>query len=118
MKAIILGRENHVDIICIPPHKVTKCYAWIKLSWDTLKHSTAKKLKTRASGHRLPNWRTIRQKYKRAATGEIAANYFRATGLFLCDKNIFRPHDFPLVSGDTDVAPVNHRSLVNTSDQP
>jgi len=38
--------------------------------------------------------------YKRAATGEIAANRFRATGLCLCDKNIFRPYDFPLSSED------------------
>jgi hypothetical protein len=38
--------------------------------------------------------------YKRAATGETAANGFRATGLFPCDKNIFRPYDFPLSSED------------------
>ena len=56
--------------------------------------------------------------YKRAATGEIAANYFRATGLFPCDKNIFRPQDFLLASEDTDAAPVNHPALVNASDQP
>jgi len=29
--------------------------------------------------------------YKRAATGEIAANGFRVTCLFPCDKNNFRP---------------------------
>jgi hypothetical protein len=29
--------------------------------------------------------------YKRAATGDIAANGFCATGLFPCDKNTFRP---------------------------
>jgi hypothetical protein len=28
-----------------------------------------------------------------------AANGYRATGLFLCDINIFRPHYFPLASG-------------------
>jgi hypothetical protein len=32
--------------------------------------------------------------------------------------NIFRPHDFPLASGNTDAAPVNHPALVKTSDQP
>jgi hypothetical protein len=55
--------------------------------------------------------------YKRAATGEIVANGFQATGLFPCD-NIFRPHDFPPTSEQADAAPVNHPALVNTSDQP
>ena len=56
--------------------------------------------------------------YKRAAKGEIAANGFRSTGLFPCDKNIFRPRDFPLSSGDKVAAPVNHPDLVNISNQP
>jgi hypothetical protein len=32
----------------------------------------------------------FRNAYKRAATDEIAAKGFRTTGLFPCDKNIFR----------------------------
>jgi len=56
--------------------------------------------------------------YKRAATSEIAVKGFRTTGLFPCDKNTFRPHDFPLASEDTETAPVNHPALVKTSDQP
>jgi len=44
--------------------------------------------------------------------------FFRATGFFPCDKNIFSPHDFPLASEDTDDAPVNYTALVKTSDQP
>ena len=55
---------------------------------------------------------------KRAATGEIAANGFRAKGLFPCDKNIFRPYDFSMSSADKDAASVNHPALVKTSDQP
>jgi hypothetical protein len=35
---------------------------------------------------------------------------FWAISLFPCDKNIFRPHDFPLA--------VNHPASVKTSDQP
>jgi hypothetical protein len=57
-------------------------------------------------------------KYMQAATQATAANGCRATGLFFCDMNIFRPHDFPLASGDTDAAPVNHPALVKTSHQP
>jgi len=56
--------------------------------------------------------------YKRAATGEIAPNCFRVTSLFPCDKNTFRPYDFPLSSEDKDAAPVNHPALVKTSYQP
>jgi hypothetical protein len=48
----------------------------------------------------------------------MAANGFLATGLFPCDKNIFRPYDFPLSSEDTHAASVNHPASVNTSDQP
>ena len=46
------------------------------------------------------------------------ANGFRATELFPCEKNIFKPHDFPQASEDTDAAPVNHPALVKTSDRP
>jgi hypothetical protein len=55
---------------------------------------------------------------KRATTGKIAANGSQATGVFPCDKYIFRPCDFPLSSEDKDVAPVNHPALIKTSDQP
>ena len=56
--------------------------------------------------------------YKRATTGKIAANGFRATGLFPCDKNIFRPYDFPLSSEHENAAHVNHLALIKISDQP
>jgi len=56
--------------------------------------------------------------YKRASTGEISANGFRATGLFPFDENIFSRYDFPLSSEDKDAAPVNHPAFVKTSDQP
>ena len=32
LEIITLARENHVDIICLPPHNSRKMYPWIKLS--------------------------------------------------------------------------------------
>ena len=56
--------------------------------------------------------------YKRAATGELTANGFRAKDLFPCEKNISKPYDFPLSSEDKHAGPVNHPVLLKTSDQP
>jgi len=97
-------------------------YPWIKLSWSPWKHSTPKKLKYSS----VQTWGvpvvTVYQigeqfgnTYKRAATCEIAANGCRTAGLFPCEKNVFRPHDFPLASEDTEAAPVNHPALVKIS---
>jgi hypothetical protein len=58
------------------------------------------------------------RKYKQGPTDARAANGCRAKGLFFCDMDIFRPHDFPLASGNIDAAPLNHPALVKTSDQP
>ena len=103
---------------------VTKCNPSIKVSLSPWKYSTPKKFKYSSFqtwGGRVVTVYQIGEQfgsaYKRAATGEIAAKGFRATGLFPCDKDIFRPHDFPLASEDTEAAPVNHPALVKTSDQ-
>jgi len=102
----------------------TKCKPWIKLSWGPWKHSAVKKFKNwlrSRPGRVVTNYQIgelFGNAYKRATTGEIAANGFRATGLFPCDKNIFRPYDFPSSSEDKDAAPVNHPALIKTSDQP
>ena len=100
----------------------TKCNLWIKLSWGPWKHSTAKKLKndsvhTQDESSPLPNWPTIRKCIQASCNRKIAANDFRATGPFPCDKYIFRPYDFPLSSEYKDAAPLNHPALVKTSDE-
>ena len=101
----------------------TKGNPWIKLSWGPWKHSTAKKLKngsihTQSESSPSTKLANHSEMHTSELQGEIAANGFRATGLFPCDKNIFRPHDFPLSSEDKDAAPVNHPALVKTSHQP
>jgi hypothetical protein len=72
--------------------------------------------KLRAILHHLLNGKLFGE-YNQAATGTTVANSCQVTDLFPCDMNIFRPHDFPLVSGNADAASLNHPTLVKTSDQ-
>ena len=45
MEFINLARENHVDVICLPPHNSHKMQPLNKAFMDPLKHSTPKKFK-------------------------------------------------------------------------
>ena len=121
---IDLARENHVAIICLPPHNSHKMQPLDKAFMGPLKTFYRGEISKQLCSN-LGRVATIYQNgeqfsgtYKRTATSETASNGFRATGLFPCYKNIFRPHDFPLASEDTDTATVNHLALVKTSDQP
>ena len=119
LEVITFARENHVDIICLPPHSSHKTQPFVKAFMGPLKTFYCQEIgkwlrshKERVTGEQYGN------SYKWAATGEIAVNDFQVTGLFPCDKNIFRPYDFPLSSADKDAASVNHPALVKTRDQP
>jgi len=124
LEVITLAQENHVDIICLPPHSshkmqpLDKAFMWpLKtFCWQEIEkwfHSYPGRVVTIYQiGEPFGN------AYKWVATGEIAADGFQVTGLFPCDKNIFRPYEFPLSSEDKDATAVNHPALVKTSDQP
>ena len=119
-----LARENHVDIICLPPHSNHKMQPLDKALMGPLKTFYCQEVEKRLRSHagRVVTVYQIGELFgnahKRAATGEIAADGFWMAGLFPRDKNIFRPYDFPLSSEDKDAAPVNHHALVKTSNQP
>jgi hypothetical protein len=124
LEVITLSQENHVDNICLPPHSSHKMQPLDKAFMGTLKIFYCQEIEKWLHSH---PWRVITvyqigelfgNAYKRAATGDIAANGFRATGLFPCDRNIFRPYDFPLSPENKDAAPMNHPALAKTSDQP
>jgi hypothetical protein len=124
LKVITLTRENHVDIICFPHYSSHKMQTLNKAFMGPLKTFYCQETEKWLRSHpgRVVTIYQIGElfgnAYKQAATGEIAANGFRATGLFPCDKNIFKPYDFLLSSEDKDAAPVNHPALIKTSDQP
>ena len=124
LEVITLAWENRVDIICLPPHSSHKMQPSETAFMGPLNTFYCQEIEKWLRSY--PRWVvTIYQigelfgnAYKWAATGEIVANGFWATGLFPCDKNIFRPYDFPLSSEDKDAAPVIHPALVKTNNQP
>jgi len=123
LKVITLARENHADIFCLPPHSSHKMQTLDKAFMGPLKTFYCQEIEKwlRSRPGQVVTVYQIGELFgnecKRATTGEIAANGFRATGLFPCDKNILRPYDFPLSSEHKDAAPVNHPALIKTSEQ-
>ena len=121
LEVITLARENYVYVICLPPHSGHKMQPLDKTFMGPLKTFCCQEIEKWLRSHpgRVVTFYQIGElfgnAYKRAATGEIAANGFRATALFPCDKNIFRPYDFPLSSEDKDAAPVIHPALIKTT---
>jgi hypothetical protein len=110
LEVITLARENHVDIICLSPHSSDKMQPLDKAFMGPLKTFYCQEIKKWLHFHpgRVITIYQIgelfRNTYKQAATGEIVANGFQVTGLFPCDKNIFRPYDFPLSTEDKGAA--------------
>ena len=108
LKVITLARENRVDIICLPPHSNHKMQTLDKAFMGPLKTFCCQEIEKwlRSRPGRVVTIYQIGELFgnacRQATTGEIAANGFRATGLFPCDKNIFRPYNFPLSSEDED----------------
>jgi len=102
LEIITLARENHVDIIYLPPYSSHKMQLLDKAFMGPLKKFYCQETEKWLSSH-PGQVVTVYQigelfgnAHKQAATGKIAdnANGFRAIGLFPCDKNIFRPYDF------------------------
>ena len=105
MEVITLARENHVDIICLPSHSnhknqpLDKAFMW---SLETFYCQEIEKWLPSNPGRFVTVYKTgelYGNAYKQAARDVRAANGIRVTSLFPCGKNIFRSHDFPLVSG-------------------
>ena len=97
LEVITLARENHVDIIYLPPHRNHKMQPLDKALMGSLKTFYCQEIEKWLRSH--PGWvvtfyqigQLFGNAYKRPAIGEIAPSGIRVTGLFPCDKNTFRP---------------------------
>lgn len=100
LEVIIIARENHVHIICLPPHSTHRMQPL-----DVAFMSPFKTYYTQE----ITNWLRLNpgrvvtgfqvgelfgKAYIKAATMETAINGFKKTGTFPPDRNVFKDHDF------------------------
>jgi hypothetical protein len=100
VEIIEMARANVVAIVCIPPHSTHKmqpldvsfispfktCYFQETENW--LKQHENRVVSTYQIGELMGN------AYLKSATGQIAINDFRKTGLYPCNRNIFNDYEF------------------------
>lgn len=103
IELINLARENHVSIVCLPPHSTHKMQPLDVAFMGPLKTFYAQEIESwlRNNPGRVVTVYQISEilgkAYVRAATAEAAANGFRKTGLFPCNRQTFREHEFAVV---------------------
>ncbi|KAJ8956832.1 hypothetical protein NQ318_014246 [Aromia moschata] len=100
LDVINMARENFVSIVCIPPHCSHKMQPLDISFMGPLKTYYAKEIENwlRNNPDRVVTVYQVGElfgrAYLRTATAEIAANGFRKPGLYPCNRNVFRAHDF------------------------
>lgn len=99
---INIARENHVIIVCLPPHSSHKMQPLDVSFMKPLKVFYSNEIETwlRANPGRVVTVYQIGEllgkAYMKAATVQNAVEGFRTTGLFPLNKYRFGPEDFPL----------------------
>lgn len=96
---IELARQNHITIVCLPPHTTHKLQPLDKTFMGALKthYSEAIRLWMLHNERRLGPYdiaELFNQAYVQCQTGPIAINGFSKTGIFPCNRGIFTDVDF------------------------
>nr|CAI5859600.1 unnamed protein product [Callosobruchus analis] len=100
LELLEVARENGVHIVSLPPHCTHKMQPLDKALMSPLKTYYAQAIETwlrQHSGRVITHYQVGKlfgEAYNQAATVATAANGFRVTGLFPCDRNVFQPHEF------------------------
>ncbi|CAH1988994.1 unnamed protein product [Acanthoscelides obtectus] len=97
---IDLAKQNHVAIICLPPHSTNKMQPLDVSFMSPLKTFYAQEIENWLRENQLSTVSPYAissifcKAYNRAATMETSCNGFRKTGLVPINRNIFRDSDF------------------------
>nr|CAI5826507.1 unnamed protein product [Callosobruchus analis] len=115
LELLEVARENGVHIVSLPPHCTHKMQPLDKELMSPLKTYYAQAIETwlrQHSGRVITHYQVGKlfgEAYNQAATVATAANGFRVTGLFPCDRNVFQPHEF---ISDLENADQGHNSSI------
>lgn len=100
IEIIDMARENYVSIVCLPPHATHKMQPLDVGFMAPLKTYYAQEIETflkNNSGKVVTHTiicSLFGKAYNRAATMEASINSFRKTGLFPCNRHVYRETDF------------------------
>ncbi|XP_039313972.1 uncharacterized protein LOC105206643 [Solenopsis invicta] len=112
IEVINIARENHILIVCLPPHSTHKMqpldvgfmfplktyYAQAIESW--LRHNPGRVVTNRQVGM------LFGEAYQKAATMNNSINAFKKTGLFPCNRYAFSEEHFRIYDGSENPSPI------------
>ncbi|KAI4455497.1 hypothetical protein MML48_9g00014898 [Holotrichia oblita] len=99
---INLARQNHVIIICLPPHSTHRMQPLDLAFMGPLKTYYSQEIENwlrHNPGRVVTSYQIcelLGKAYVRCATAEIAINGFRKSGILPFNRHIFRDHDFAI----------------------
>lgn len=99
IEIIDLARENHITIVCLPPHATHKLQPLDKTFMGSLKshYSEAIRIWLRHSERPVGPYdiaELFGKAYVNCQTASIAINGFSRTGIYPCDRGVFTEVDF------------------------